>query len=174
MIGLRYAAAGDLKQVEVTIPAGESFAGYAGPTKMVVLDIGNDPYRLAVAVRALIQGGANVADALPLQPQPVPDISDRQFARGLWGDGIITYTDFLDFIGPGTIPAPIEAIVSQLPDDDTGRPTPRKDAVGFLTGSKLYSFSHPLVEFFRQALAKQDPNWTPDYLRVRWLMWATL
>jgi hypothetical protein len=103
-----------------------------------------------------------------------PDISDRQFARGLWGDGIITYADFLGFIGPGTIPAPIQAIVDQLPDDDTGAPTPKKDAVGFLTGSKLYSFSHPLVEFFRQALVKSDPKWTPDYLRQQWLLWATL
>ena len=81
----------------------------------------------------------------PAPPTLPPDISDRQFARGLWGDGIITYTDFLGFIGPGTIPAPIEAIVSQLPDDDTGAPTARKDAVGFLTGSKLYQFGHPLV-----------------------------
>jgi hypothetical protein len=106
-------------------------------------------------------------------PTP-PDISDRQFARGLWGDGIINYADFLGFIGPGTIPAPIQAIVDQLPDDDTGAPTPKKDAVGFLTGSKLYSFSHPLVEFFRQALVKDDPKWTEDYLRQQWLLWATL
>jgi len=64
--------------------------------------------------------------------------------------------------------------VSQLPDDDTGKPTPRKMAVGFLTGSKLYSFSHPLVEFFRQALFASDPKWTPDYLRGQWLAWSTL
>lgn len=119
-------------------------------------------------------GSQIVAYAPPVEPPPPPDISDRQFARGLWGDSIITYADFLGFIGPGTIPAPIQAIVSQLPDDDTGKPTARKDAVGFLTGSKLYEFGHPLVEFFREKLAAEDPKWTVDYLRSRWLYWATL
>ncbi len=104
----------------------------------------------------------------------LPDISDRQFARGLWGDGIITYADFLGFIGPGAIPGPIQAIIATLPDDDTGAPTPRKDAVGFLTGSKTYEFGHPLVEIFRQAMAASDQRWTTDFLRSRWLMWADL
>lgn len=117
--------------------------------------------------------GTQVRAQAPTPPVP-PDISDRQFARGLWGDGIISYSDFLGFIGPGTIPGPIQTIVNQLADDDTGQPTPRKDAVGFLTGSKLYAFSHPLVEFFRQALAASDPKWTPDYLRAQWLTWAKL
>jgi len=107
-------------------------------------------------------------------PTPPPDISDRQFAAGLWEDGIITYADFLDFIGPGKIPAPMQAIVDTLADDDTGQPTPRKMAVGFLTGSKTYEFAHPLVEEFRQAMAAQDKKWTPDFLRQQWLTWATL
>lgn len=119
-------------------------------------------------------GSKLAAYTAPVVPPPLPDISDRQFARGLWGDGIITYADFLGFIGPGTIPAPIQTIVDKLPDDDTGAPTPRKDAVGFLTGSKLYAFSHPLVEFFRQALAASDPKWTQDYLRQQWQAWETL
>ncbi|QRE74368.1 hypothetical protein [Methylobacterium aquaticum] len=104
----------------------------------------------------------------------MPDISDRQFARGLWGDGLIGYGDFLGFVGPGVIPAAIQAVVSTLPDDDTGRPTPRKEAVGFLTGAKSYSFTHPLVEAFRAAMAASDPRWTPEYLRARWLSWAVL
>lgn len=126
-----------------------------------------------ISYRAFLAGGG-APRPLPIVPASPPDISDRQFARGLWGDGIIDYADFLGFIGPGTIPAPIQAIVNQLPDDDTGKPTPRKDAVGFLTGSKLYAFAHPLVEFFRQSLVAQDPKWTLDYLRDRWLLWATL
>lgn len=121
-----------------------------------------------------VEKAQQAADAAAAALRFIPDISDRQFARGLWDDDIITYADFLGFIGPGTIPAPIQAIVNQLPDDDTGKPTPRKDAVGFLTGSKLYQFSHPLVEFFREALAVEDAKWTVDYLRSRWLLWATL
>lgn len=125
------------------------------------------------AVLAVIEAHDPTA-VLPPLPEDVPDISDRQFACGLWGDGIISYADFLGFIGPGTIPDPIQSIVDQLADDDTGTPTPRKMAVGFLTGSKLYSFGHPLVEFFRQALAKSDPKWTADYLRQQWLVWSAL
>lgn len=104
----------------------------------------------------------------------MPDISDRQFARGLWGDGIITYADFLGFIGPGMIPGPMQAIIATLPDDDTGAPTPRKEAIGFLTGAKTYQFGHGLVDVMRQAMAAADAKWTPDYLRARWLVWATL
>lgn len=103
-----------------------------------------------------------------------PDISDRQFARGLWGDGIITYADFLGFIGPGMIPGAMQTIIATLPDDDTGAPTPRKEAIGFLTGAKTYQFAHPLVEAVRQAMAATDAKWTPDYLRARWLAWSTL
>lgn len=104
----------------------------------------------------------------------MPDISDRQFARGLWGDDIITYPDFLGFIGPGMIPGTLQAIIANLPDDDTGAPTPRKDAIGFLTGAKTYQFNHPLVETLRKAIAATDAKWTTDYLKVRWLVWATL
>lgn len=104
----------------------------------------------------------------------MPDISDRQFGRGLWGDGMISYEDFLGFIGPGTIPGPIQAVVDTLPDDDTGKPTPRKDAIGFLTGSKLYEFDHPLVEAFREAMAAKDSIWTVEHLRERWLAWSAL
>ncbi|QRE76144.1 hypothetical protein [Methylobacterium aquaticum] len=110
-------------------------------------------------------------DGSPLWEPPavvaMPDISDRQFARGLWGDGLIGYGNFLGFVGPGVIPAAIQAVVSPLPDDDTGRPTPRKEAVGFLTGAKSYSFTHPLVEAFRAAMAASDPRWTLEYLRAR-------
>lgn len=118
--------------------------------------------------------GALVARDVPARPRPLPDLSDRQFARGLWGDGVITYADFLGFIGPGSIPGPIQVIVNTLADDDTGAPTPRKEAVGFLTGAKSYAFAHPLVEVFRQAMAAADPRWTSDYLRARWAVWATL
>lgn len=124
--------------------------------------------------RCILVNDALAAYAPPVTPPPMPDISDRQFARGLWGDGVIAYSDFLGFIGPGSIPAPLQAIVNLLPDDDTGAPTPRKDAVGFLTGSKLYNFTHPLVEVVRQAMAAQDAKWTPAYLRTRWLAWSTL
>ena len=104
----------------------------------------------------------------------LPDISDRQFARGLWGAEILTYEEFLGFIGPGNIPATMLAIIDTLPDDDSGNPTPRKDAMGFLTGSKLFEFNHPLVEVFRQYMVSKDPIWTEGYLKNQWRSWALL
>jgi len=114
-----------------------------------------------------------MVDVFILRPG-LPDISDRQFGAGLWHEQIITYDEFLAFIGPGTLPAAAQAIVDQLPDDDTGQPTPRKEAIGFLAGSKIYEFAHPLVEIVRQSMEAKDPRWTPAYLRDRWTFWSTL
>lgn len=119
-------------------------------------------------------GGQLSAYAAPMVAPAPPDISDRQFARGLWGAGIISYSDFLGFVGPGSIPSALQAIVNTLPDDDTGAPTPRKEAIGYLTGAKTYSYANPLVEELRQAMAATDARWTADYLRAQWLTWATL
>ncbi|MBP1179960.1 hypothetical protein [Methylobacterium sp. PvR107] len=68
MIGLRYHTPGNTKQVEVTIPDGETFGGFPGPTTMVVLDTGEDG-PLAAAVREALKDGQKVdAAAEPTQP----------------------------------------------------------------------------------------------------------
>lgn len=163
MIAIRYTDAAQTRGV-ITLADGREVSTNLPP----------DDAEMRIVYDVFLKAGNTITPyTAPPEPSP-PDISDRQFACGLWADGIINYADFLGFIGPGTIPAPIQAIVSQLPDDDTGAPTPRKMAIGFLTGSKLYSFSHPLVEFFRQALVASDPKWTPEYLRQQWLAWSSL
>ncbi|MBY0252868.1 MAG: hypothetical protein K2X54_16065 [Methylobacterium organophilum] len=103
------------------------------------------------------------AEAVPMT------ISDRQFAEGLWHEGIIAYPEFLAFVGPGTIPKALQDILDTLPDDETGQPTPRKVAIGLVTGAKEYRRDNPLVDIVRQA-----HGWTTEELDGRWRTWATL
>lgn len=102
-------------------------------------------------------------------PPTLPAITDRQFGRGLWGDGVITFPECAAFVATGVIPAALQDLVDTLPDDDTGRPTPRKEAIVFLTGAKDYFFDHPLVDVIRQR-----QGWSVERLRERWAVWATL
>lgn len=104
---------------------------------------------------------------------PPPDISDRQFGEGLWTDGIISYEEYIAFTGVGAIPPPLQVIIDTLPDDDTGRPTPRKIATGMVMGATTYRRDEPLVDYVRQVLEAGDPLWTPAHLDERWRAWGT-
>jgi hypothetical protein len=104
----------------------------------------------------------------------MPVLSDRQFGDGLWGDEVITYEECVAFVSTGTIPAALQAIINQLPDDTTGGPTPRKSATILIKGAKEYRFDNPLVEAVRMTLAESDPKWTPEYLAARWRAWSDL
>lgn len=115
------------------------------------------------------ESGEFTTPPMPEMPVRMPAISDRQFAMGLWGDGLITYEACLAFVKTGDIPAPLQAIIDTLPDDDTGQPTPYKDALILLSGATEFRFDHPLVDTIRQA---QD--WTAEHLRERWAAWAAL
>ena len=101
-------------------------------------------------------------------------ISYRQFARGLWGDGLITFDECQAFVSTGTPPASLQAIIDALPDDDTGAPTARKDAIILVRGAQTYDRHNALTETIRQVWAAQDPRWTPEYLDTRWIAWAKL
>ena len=111
---------------------------------------------------------------VPVHHDPLPALSDRQFGDGLWDDGIITYEECVAFVSVGTIPAALQAIVDQLPDDNTGGPTPRKSATILIKGAKEYRFDNPLVEAVRVTLAASDPKWTTEYLAARWRAWSAL
>ena len=101
-------------------------------------------------------------------PTPAP-ISDRQFARGLWGEGIITFEECEAFCATGAIPAAMQALIDQLPDDATGAPTPRKEARIFVRGAKEYRRDHPLVATLGAAF-----GWSPEQIDARWTAWAAL
>ena len=111
-----------------------------------------------------------------IPPTVMPDITDRQFGQGLWASGIITYQEYIDFIGIGKLPTAILAVVNSpaFPDDDTGNPTPRKILSGELIGARTYSYANPLIEAFRAEQVTIDPKWTSDYLKEQWLEWSNL
>lgn len=102
-------------------------------------------------------------------PAALPDITPRQFATGLWTDKIITFAECDAYVATRTIPPALQAILDELPDDEAGDPTPRKDATLLLRGASTFAFAHPLVDTIRAA---QD--WTPEHLAERWATWAAL
>lgn len=123
----------------------------------------------------LLSEGVTPEPLAPVDASAVPpDITDGQFGRGLWEDGVIPYEEYIGFVGAGILPSTLEALLLGLADDDTGRPTPRKIARGDLMGRTRFIFANPLVETIRQLMAQRDPIWTPAHLRERWLVWADL
>lgn len=103
------------------------------------------------------------------RPAPVPDISDRQFGRGLWGDKVITFDECEAFVSTGTIPAALQRLIDALPDDDTGAPTMRKEAIIFVRGAKVYERANPFVDELGQGF-----GWDAAALDAKWRAWAAL
>lgn len=128
------------------------------------LDSLDEPTRSGVA--------AVLAAHDPARPDPaaVPDvISDRQFGQGLWHEGIISFAECEGFVSTGAVPAALQALLDTLPDDDTGAPTPRKEALILVKGAKEYRRHHPLTETVRQAF-----GWSAAETDAHWRTWAEL
>lgn len=104
-----------------------------------------------------------------VDPSIVPDISDRQFGRGLWGEQIITFDDCEAFVSTGVIPSELQKLIDALPDDDTGTPTPRKEAIIFIRGAKIYQRSNPFVDQLGTAF-----GWDSATLDAKWRAWSEL
>lgn len=106
-----------------------------------------------------------------IAPSSLPDLSPRQFAEGLWSDGIISFEEADAYVTTRAIPDALLAILQSdlFPDDNTGAPTPRKTAALLLKGATAFQFAHPLVDTIRQG---QD--WDVEHLRARWAVWAML
>jgi hypothetical protein len=88
-------------------------------------------------------------------------ISDRQFFQLLATMGIITTQEALDAVGPGIIPAAMEAFLVQLPEAD------QFAARMILTGATQFERTHPLVPVFATLFgwSSQDLDafWTEAY-----------
>lgn len=100
----------------------------------------------------------------PPAPEPVPDkISDRQFAQGLAGAGLITQAEALEWVGPGVLPAAIAAFIAGLPL------ALRFDAEMVLKGATEFRRSHPMTAMFGGAVG-MSPAQVDDF----WRLCATL
>lgn len=121
----------------------------------IPVDQNNNDYRDYLAWVA----AGNTPEPAIAQAPPVPDeISDRQFSHGLARQGIITETEALDWVGPGTLPAAIETFIAGLPA------TQQFDARMVLKGATIFKRSHPLTAAFGQAVgmsaAQIDAFWS--------------
>jgi hypothetical protein len=93
------------------------------------------------------------ADAEPFVPPPalVPaSISDRQFAQGLAGAGLITEAEALTWVRTGDLPAAIEAYVESRPAGE------RFAARMVLSGATIFERAHPLTAAFGAAVGMDD------------------
>lgn len=73
-------------------------------------------------------------------PTTVPEeISDRQFFHGLAKQGIISQAEALEAVGPGILPAALDALVEQMPEAD------RFDVRMLLRGATIFQRSHPMT-----------------------------
>jgi hypothetical protein len=89
----------------------------------------------------------------------VPDISDRQFAQQLKVSGLITQAEALAFVGTGTLPAALQAIVDGIQDQ-----TAKEAAQILIAGATVFKRNHPLVAAIGQAYGM-----TSDQLDTLWV-----
>jgi hypothetical protein len=68
------------------------------------------------------------------------NISDVQFARGLWKRDVITFDEAAAFVKTGTLPQKLADIVTQFPEDQ------RDDVTLLLVGSTEFRLANPLVK----------------------------
>lgn len=111
----------------------------------------------AVSPGWILRDGALV-DPAPPAPSLVPQtISDRQFFQQLAVQGIITQDEALAAIGPGTLPAALGALVSNLPAEQ------QFPASMLLKGAVQFERQHPMVAVLGQAF-----GWTSDQIDDLW------
>ncbi|ACK84652.1 hypothetical protein [Methylorubrum extorquens] len=100
------------------------------------------------------------AMAIPASTLAVPPIADRQFARALAPAGSITEAEVEAWVGPGEIPAAMEAALSLIPDAGGQRFGARM----MLRGATTFERCHPLTEQLGALLgydaAALDALWT--------------
>ncbi|MBK0022208.1 hypothetical protein IAE29_12825 [Ochrobactrum sp. S46] len=93
------------------------------------------------------------------QPEPIPDeISRRQFFQYLAVLGIISRQEALAALQSGAIPAPLQAIIDELPTEDD-----QFEAQMFIIGAQNFDHLHPLSDTVRLAL-----EWTVEQKNDFW------
>ena len=98
-----------------------------------------------------------------LEPKSIPDeISRRQFFQYLAVLGIIIRQEALAALQSGAIPAPLQAIIDELPTEDD-----QFEAQMFIIGAQNFDRLHPLSDTVRLALGwtveQKDDFWREAY-----------
>ncbi len=102
---------------------------------------------------------------VPQQPavQPVADISRRQFFQGLYKRELITKPEALAAISTGAIPAVMQSLIDQLPEET------RDDAEFLIAGATMFERLNPVAEFIRMLF-----GWSVEQADDFWRFAATL
>lgn len=113
-------------------------------------------------VEAIVRdGGYEIEDdTLPELEPALPDLSDRQFFQGLAEEGIISWDEAEEAVGPGTIPGELLAILTAAISD----PTDLARAKVKVRGATIYRFSDELVP-----MVQAHKGWSDEQLRAFWL-----
>lgn len=93
--------------------------------------------------------------ALPDDAQPITVL---QFSLGLWRRGEITPEEAQAFAGSDAIPAPLLALIEQIPDEET-----RKEVKIRAAGAVEFRIDHPFVK-----MIAQKKGWSPQELGEFW------
>ena len=106
-----------------------------------------------------------IAEYVEKEPEPksIPDeISRRQFFQYLAVLGIISRQEALAALQSGAIPAPLQAIIDELPTEDD-----QFEAQMFIIGAQNFDRLHPLSDTVRLALGwtveQKDDFWREAY-----------
>lgn len=103
-------------------------------------------------------GGVPDPYIVPLAPVPTT-ISPRQFAQEAWSRDYMTYDEALAFAGAGTVPAALDVLLNQLPDEQG------KFVRLFIVGSLSYERGHAATAAIG-ALWKLDSAGLDDFFRA--------
>lgn len=94
----------------------------------------------------------------PPPPPPVPaEISDRQFAHGLWRQNVITLAEAKAFVKVGELPLALAELIKLLPAGQ------RDEADLTISGSTTFRRDHPLTGALSTAF-----GWTEDVTDEFW------
>ncbi len=94
-------------------------------------------YKVDLATKTLIKVDPPI---VPVTPEPIRPISDRQFYQKAALKGLITQADALNAVQTGFIPLPLQTIVDQISD-----PTEKFSAEMLLSGATIFYREHPLT-----------------------------
>lgn len=102
---------------------------------------------------------------VPQEPvaEPVADISRRQFFQGLYKRELITKPEALAAISTGAIPAVMQSLIDQLPEET------RDDAEFLIAGATMFERRNPVAEFIRMLF-----GWSVEQADDFWRFAATL
>lgn len=103
------------------------------------------------ALLALINKYQAVWNALPKDPPPAT-INRRQFFQRLAVIGIISNQDAIAAMQSGVIPAPLQAIIDDLPTENE-----KFEATMLIIGADSFQLAHPLTEVVRLKM-----GWTEE------------